>query len=550
MESRGNYWLRPRAGRIGRRRFLAGAVAGGLGLSAVPLVGCGDDDDDDGTATGTAAATTMATPSGGPQRGGVLTINGTNFSKLEAVTGTGGNDHQYLWAVFDNLVGYGPDFSPDPNRSLAPEWENPDPLTWTFHLRPDVKFHDGTPLNAEAIRVNFEYAVDPNVGSNVRSDLLPVERVEVIDELTAAYRLKQPMPGLIATLGDRPGFISSPTAIERFGSDYGLNPVGTGAFIHEEYVRDSHTRVRRNPEYWARDASGQALPYLDGIHWRNVDQPAAAVAALKTGELQILWGVPGQFMEELSNESNLQLVNEPGGAGSFFYMNHTRPPFDNVYLRRAAAFCFPREPIIETVYFGAAVPALGNIGPAHWAHDPNQRRQTLDEELVRESLERGGMPDGFSFRLSIYSNPAAIQEAELIQASAKQFGIDIQLEALPAPDYYLRYIEEGFADAMNAGFSARADPVMYFKFNYHSTGTYRETVTGELDPDIDRLAEISDQEELKEQISVLQQRLNDDAYSGYIRHANTVVAAGNNVHFLVFGDGKPHLGFSDAWIES
>src|SRR5690606_41530020 len=112
---------------------------------------------------------------------------------------------------------------------------------------------------------------------------------------------------------------------------------------------------------------------------------------------------------------------------------------------------------------------LGNIGPAHWAHDPNQRRQTLDEELVRESLERGGMPDGFSFRLSIYSNPAAIQEAELIQASAKQFGIDIQLEASPAPDYHLRYIEEGFAHAMNAGFSARADPVMYFTFNSHTT---------------------------------------------------------------------------------
>lgn len=557
MESRDNYWLRATSSRLTRRRLLKLAGTAGIGLLAAGVLGCEEEEGTavqtptPGTPTSTVGTVSTATPAGlVPRRGGTLKINGTNFSKLEAVTGTGGGDHQYLWAVFDNLVGYAADFSPDPSRSLAQSWENPEPLTWVFNLRQNVKFHDGSEFNAEAVRANFAYATDPEVASNVRSDLNPVDRVEAVDRFTAVYRLKEPMPGLLATLGDRPGFMSSPAAIEKWGKDYGLNPVGTGAFIHEEFVKDSHTRVKRNPDYWAKDSSGNQLPYLDGIWWRIVGDPAASVAALKTGELDLLWGVPGQFIKELEADSKIQLVNEPGASASFFYMNQTRPPFDNVHLRRAAAFSFAREPIINNIFFGAGVPALGNIGPAHWAHDPSVKRQTLNPELVRQSLTEAGMPNGFTFEMSISSAPSGLQMGELIQASAKQFGIDIQLRALGTPEFYLKYIEEGFADAMNAGFSARADPTMYFKFNYHSEGVYRKTVTGELDAEVDALAKIADREELKRAISRLQQKLNDDAFSAYILHANTVVAASPKVHFLVFGDGKPHLGFSDVWMET
>jgi peptide/nickel transport system substrate-binding protein len=554
METYDNYWRPIGELRLRRRRFLTAMTAGGLGLIGASLIGCGSDSKSSSstvsTPAGTGAGTVAAAAGGQPRRGGTLTINGTNFSKLEAVTGTGGNDHQYLWAVFDNLVGYERDFAPDPKRSLAQAWENPDPLTWIFKLRPGVRFHDGTAFDAEAVRANFAYATDPGVASNVKSDLQAIAGVEVRDAMTAVYKLKTPAPGLLATLGDRAGFISSPAAITKWGKDYGLHPVGTGPFIHEEFVKDSGTKVKRNPEYWGKDDAGNSLPYLEGIYWRNVDQPAAQVAALKTGELNVLWNMPAQFIKELQGDAKLQLLNEPGAGGSFFYMNHTRPPFNNVHLRRAAAFSFAREPIINTVYFGAAVPALGNIGPAHWAYDPKQKRQTLDPQIVKDSLQRAGMSNGFSYEMSVSSDPATVQEGELIQASAKQFGIDVKLRALGTPDFYLKYIEEGFADAMNAGLSARADPTIYFKFNYHSTGTYRKTVTGELDPEIDALAQIADRDELKRKISTLQQKLNDDAYSGYIRHANTVVAAQKKVHFVVFADGKPHLGFGDVWVEA
>jgi peptide/nickel transport system substrate-binding protein len=537
-----------------RRRFLT--VMGGGGLAGAVLAACGGDSEPSSSATQAPAGTqagvaTIGAPSGAqPRRGGTLTLNGTNFSKLEAVTGTGGGDHQYLWAVFDNLVGYAKDFAPDPKRSLAQAWENPDPLTWIFKLRPGVKFHDGTPFNAEAVKANFAYATDPNVASNVKPDLAAITSVETTDQMTAVYKLKQPVPGLPATLGDRAGFISSPAAITKFGKDYGLNPVGTGPFIHQEFVKDTGTKVRRNPEYWGKDDFGTQLPYLDAIHWRNVDTPAALVAALKTGELSVLWGVPGQFIKELQGNNALQVISEPGAGASNFFMNHTRPPFNNVNLRRAAAFAFPREPIINTVYFGAASPGIGCIGPAHWAHDPTVKRQTLDAQIVRDALQKAGMPNGFSYEMSIYSEPAAVQEAELIQASSKQLGIDVQLRALGAPDYYLKYIDEGFADAMNAGLSARADPAIYFKFNYHSTGTYRKTVNGDIDGEIDAISQITDRNEQKKRMATLQQKLNDEAYSAWIRHANTVVAAQKKVHLVVFADGKPHLGFGDAWLEA
>src|SRR5215207_591311 len=180
MNSRDNYWLRMGARPLRRRRFLT--VLGGGGLAGAVLAACGGDSEPSSSATqapaGTQAqagvATIGATSGAQPRRGGTLTINGTNFSKLEAVTGTGGNDHQYLWAVFDNLVSYAKDFAPDPKRSLAQAWENPDPLTWIFKLRPGVKFHDGTPFNAEAVKANFTYATDPNVASNVKPDLAAI----------------------------------------------------------------------------------------------------------------------------------------------------------------------------------------------------------------------------------------------------------------------------------------------------------------------------------------------------------------------------------------
>jgi len=578
MDQDVNYWLRTGARRLGRRRLLASAGATGLGLVGLSLAGCGGNSRKSasnaaapasagagsstaaGNATPATRATSGATASAAvsapaasgvqPKRGGTLNINGVNWSKLEAVTGTGGNDHWFLWTVFDNLVGYGPDFSPDPNRSLASSWENPDPLTWIFHLRQGVKFHDGTDFNADAVRQNFAYATDPSVPSNVRSDLKPVDHMDATDATTAVYHLSVPVPGFIASLGDRPGFMSSPAAITKWGNDYGLHPVGTGAFVYDEYVQDNHTKVHRNPNYWAKDAAGTQLPYLDGIMWRNVDQPGAQVAALRTGELDMLLGVPGQFIKELQTDAKMQLVSKPGAGCSFFYMNRIRPPFNNVDLRRAIAFAFAREPIINNVYFGAAVPAIGNIGPAHWAFDPNVKRQTLNAQLVRDALQRAGVPNGFGFQMSIWSSPAGQQEGELLQASAKQFGIDIKLQALAAPDYYLKYINDGFADAMNAGFTARADPAQYFKFNYHSQGTYRKTVDDSLDAEIDALSQIADRNQQKAAISRFQQKVNDDAYSAYIRHDNVVVAAAKKVHFSVFADGKEHLGNGDVWIES
>src|SRR5207302_1414577 len=141
---------------------------------------------------------------------------------------------------------------------LASSWTTPDPSTYVFQLRPGVKFHDGTELTAEAVKFNLERILDPATRSLNRSQLLGIKAIEVVDGTTIKISLAAPEAPLLAALADAPGMISSPTAIQKWGPEYGLHPVGTGPFVFVEQVKGAQVKVRRNPDYWEA-----GKPYLD-----------------------------------------------------------------------------------------------------------------------------------------------------------------------------------------------------------------------------------------------------------------------------------------------
>lgn len=496
------------------------------------------------------AAPSTPTPPPVSRYGGTLRADLTgNYSKLEAVTGTGGNDHFFLWAAFNNLVGYGPDFAPDPDRSLASRWETPDPLTYVFYLKRGITFQDGTPFNAEAVKENFKYATDPNVKSNVRSDLGPVQDVEVIDEFTAKYRLKTQSAGLLATLGDRAGFMSSPAAIKKWGADYGLHPVGTGAFEFVEQVIDDHVTVKRWEGYWGKDKQGNRLPYLDQVIWRSTPNPDTALVAFKTGQLDVLYGVPVASVESLRSDPKVRFVSYSGWGSGYWHLKWNAPPFDNVHLRRAFAYTVDRKAIIDKLLFGLAKPIIGPIGSAHWAYNPNLRPQVFDLEKAREELRLGGKPDGFRFSLSLPNTPSSIAIAEFTKASAAKVGIDMALLVKGSPEFYLDYINKGLGEALAAGVSARADPTVSFNFSWHPEGVYRQTVGTELKDMVERVGTTYDPVQRQKAIDELTQKLVDDAYSVFLYQPDYLLAFWPYVHLTTFADGKHHFGHGDIWME-
>ena len=214
---------------IGRREMLAGMAGGVL-------------------ATAAHAET--------PSRGGTLTVGLSNDSKTyDPIFSVQYSERYVLYLAFDTLVKYGPDFSIQPE--LAESWEtSADGKRIVFTLRDGVTFQDGTPFDANAVKWNIDQRLDEKVKSPQRQLLAPiVASVEVIDPRHVAFNLVAPSPVLFSLLGERPGFMVSPTAWQQRGASFSTQPVGTGAFILKEWTRGSRVVLERNPELLAEGAA-------------------------------------------------------------------------------------------------------------------------------------------------------------------------------------------------------------------------------------------------------------------------------------------------------
>jgi peptide/nickel transport system substrate-binding protein len=220
-----------------------------LGGGVLFLVGCSSTNNNN-SALATRAPSTVA-PAGSPARAGtaapgtpaargspaaiapgkpggnLVTIVRDNPTSLDPHTGQGGGDHQFFWTMHDNLVNYNQQGELDPSQSLAQSWEIAGGTQITFKLRSGIKFTDGTPFDAAAVKFNIDRNLDPATKSAAFAQMSAIDSVQVVDPTTVVFKLKEPNAALLTNLGDRGGAIISPTAAQKFGKDYGLNPVGT-----------------------------------------------------------------------------------------------------------------------------------------------------------------------------------------------------------------------------------------------------------------------------------------------------------------------------------
>ena len=185
-----------------------------------------------------------------PVRGGTLSIGWIPGAKtFDPHLSVQWPERFVLYMVFNTLVGLDKSFNVIPE--LARSWQvSSDGKRVTFQLQRGVKFHDGTEFNAETVKWNIERVLDPNTKSPQRSQLEAVAAVTVVDPHTVAFELKRPFAPLLAALGERPGFIVSPAAVQKTGDGFGRTPVGTGPFRLVEWVADSRVTLERFPDYW------------------------------------------------------------------------------------------------------------------------------------------------------------------------------------------------------------------------------------------------------------------------------------------------------------
>ena len=352
------------------------------------------------------------------------------------------------YAVFDPLVWK---FTNKGSKTyypgLATSWDvSPDTTTYTFKLRKDVKFHDGTPFDANAVKATLDHIVDPATKSRQVGTLGPYKETRIPDPYTAQVVFSAPNAAFINNMTGLA--IVSPTALQKYGADFGHNPVGTGPFKFKEYVVGQRVAVTRNPDYnWGPSVLRSGPPTLTDITFRILPDPGARFNALQTGEVQLAPNLNPQDVQKLQHDPKYKFYNVAStGMPWNIMVNAQKAPTDDLNVRKALQFATDQQAIIKALYFNLYQPAHGVFTPgtpgydpsfaSPYKHDPTQAGQLLDKAGWTKGpngmRQRGGQPLRLNFiNISGYGFDGISQ---LMQAQFRDVGIatDISDQSFPA----------------------------------------------------------------------------------------------------------------------
>lgn len=461
-------------------------------------------------------ATAGASPSSGaPLRGGTATIGlAASVIGLDPHLSSGTEAAQVMELVYDTLISYDKSFAFVPN--LATKWEvASDGLGITFTLTQGIKFHDGTPFNAQAVKANIDRVLDKTLGARLTTQLTQVSEVQVVDDNTARFVLSQPLAPLLSLLTDHAGTIISPKAIQEEGKDLARKPVGTGAFTFAEWLKDDHLTIERNKQYWK-----QGIPYLDQVTYKPITDSTVRLTALKTDEVQMIASIALKDVAEVKGDSSLVYDELPSFAFSYIALNCAVEPFNNMALRQAIAWSIDREAIRKSLYFGTGAVANSPIPPSSWAYDPSlvvYGKQ--DYDMAKKKLTEGGKPNGFEFEMLVYNNPDDMQTATAYRDQLREVNISAKLLTLEKQTLLDRAYAGNF-QAQTGTWSGGPDPDdEVYSYFYSQAGANR---TKYHNADVDKLMEegrkASDREKRKTAYNQLAKIIVDEAPFVFVIH--------------------------------
>jgi peptide/nickel transport system substrate-binding protein len=452
-----------------------------LALAAVAMfvmAGCLGDDDDSGAG---------GPPGGEAQSGGSITV---------AVDGDAGSldptvDDTYAATliqlqVFDTLLNVDDQGGYTPGLALS--WSQPDRLTWVLKLRKGVKFHDGTPFDAEAVKWNLDGMRDPEGGSSWSSEYASIKSVTVQDPETVVIKLKRPDQAILSPMSEKPGMMRSPTAVERLGKRFASNPVGTGPFEFAEWVRNDHVTLRKNSSYWRN-----GRPYLDEAIFRPITDPTAKINDLISGRVDTVDYVPAEQIERVEGTSGMQTEIGPAPYNAVVYlaMRTDEQPFDDPKVRQAVDMAIDREGIVENVVFGAGESARSVLASTSWGLTDGVAEIPYDPDRAKQLL------GGKKYTVEFLEPPSYPQVAQVIEQNLAAIGITAKLRRLDwdplVETYYKGDYQLMLSDLLG---NQRPDPLTPLANFYRGDGSLNGTAFS--NSEIDRLLDQAAAEESRE----------------------------------------------------
>ncbi|MBP7243145.1 ABC transporter substrate-binding protein [Amaricoccus sp.] len=319
--------------------------------------------------------------------------------------------------VFEGLTRVGPDGRVGPG--LAESWEEaPDGLSWVFHLRDGVTFHDGVAFTAEDVAFSFDRA--RGEGSiNAQKQLFDgINDVIAIDDTTVEIGLDAPKGDLLSNLAWGDAVIVSPATADTNKT----NPVGTGPFRFSNWVQGDRIELVKNPDYWGEPAK------LDKVTFKFISDPTAAFAAMMAGDVDAFPVFPApENLAQFQADPRFSVIVGTTEGETILAMNNARQPFDDIRVRRAVAKAIDRQAIVDGAMFGYGTPIGSHFAPHHPAYVDLTGENAYDIEGAKALLAAAGYPDGFETTLALPPPPYARRGGEIVQAQLRAIGIEAEI---------------------------------------------------------------------------------------------------------------------------
>ncbi len=377
------------------------------------------------------AAPPSQTPT--PKRGGTLTILLAEEVKgLNNLADSGTEGEYPLEQITEALVQATMDRQLVPG--LATSWEvSQDGLEYTFHLRQGVKFHDGTPFDAEAAKWYMDKIIEPNSYSGGKWAPY-IKKNDIVDANTIKITLQQPWYDFLNELAfDEDMNPQSKTAMDKLGNDYGFKgAVGTGPFMFDHWTRGQELVLVRNPNYWGKDAQGNQLPYLDKIVYRAVLEDSVKMMQLTTKNADAIFNVPFNNVKALKIDPNIVVDSVPAGTVHYLGFATENPVFNNVKVRQALCYAIDRKAIVDTIFAGQAAVGNGIFPPVLFVAKNDQVVYDYNPDKAKALLNEAGYNASKPLKFAMLTSNASLyqDEAVLVQSQLKKVGVQADIQAL------------------------------------------------------------------------------------------------------------------------
>lgn len=293
--------------------------------------------------------------------------------------------------MYNNLVRFTSDMELIPD--LADSWEiSEDQLTWTFKLKEGVEFHDGTPFNAEAVKVSFERVLNPDVGSPRRSVLVIIDKVEVVDEYRVSITTSTPAGSLLQQLAHPVAAIISPTALDTHGEKISDYPTGTGPFKFVEWKIGEEIIMESNEDYF------NGAPKIGKLIFRVVPEDSTRSLLLESGQADVAMRLPVTELQRLESKDSIEVDKSDTVMTMYIAINNNKGPLKDARIRQALNYATDKNIIIDHILEGMGTLSDSPISPSTWGYNSIGAYEH-DVEKAKQLLTEAGYPDGIDLEI-------------------------------------------------------------------------------------------------------------------------------------------------------